>query len=227
MQGGVAAWRRGWSNGGNASANFRVGRAKAKRCPTSFPEARRINQVGVARPIRRIRPVFHEAVKARMGPVRHSGDVSIFDRIVVDAVAVALEIPLIADRVFPEPALPNPPFAFLLPSIRQPLPRHDGSGKRGFDQPPSRGVVRVVRWQSPQAMQVIGEDDDSVEVKRSLPPHGNKGGAQGVNVFRQQTTVAFQEGGREKVGTTGHIVADVMRHSGEFAPFAARSKGKP
>jgi len=75
-------------------------------------------------------------------------------------------------------------------------------------------------------MQMIGEDDDSVDVKRSLPPHGNKGGAQGVNVFRQQATAAFQEGDREKAGTAGDIGADVMRHGGEFAAFTARSKGK-
>ena len=49
---------------------------------------------------------------------------------------------------------------------------------------------------------------------------------QGVNVFRQQTTAAFQEGDREKVGTARHIGADVVRHSGEFAAFAARSKGE-
>ena len=75
-------------------------------------------------------------------------------------------------------------------------------------------------------MKMIGEDNDSVDVKRSLMPHGNKGGAQGGNVFRQQTTVAFQEGDREKVGAAGDIGANVMRHGGEFAAFTARSKGK-
>ena len=45
-------------------------------------------------------------------------------------------------------------------------------------------------------------------------------------MFRQQTTVAFQEGDREKVGTAGDIGVDVMRHSGEFAAFTARSKDK-
>ena len=75
-------------------------------------------------------------------------------------------------------------------------------------------------------MQMIGEHDDGIDMEGPFAPHGNKGGAQGVNMFRQQTTVAFQEGAREKVGTAGDISADVMRHSGEFAAFTARSKGK-
>ena len=41
-------------------------------------------------------------------------------------------------------------------------------------------------------------------------PHGNKGGAQGVNLFRQQATVAFQEGDHEKVRTIGDIGAEVI-----------------
>lgn len=68
-----------------------------------------------------------------MGPIRHTGDVPVFDRVVVDVVAVNVEIPLIANRVFPEPPLPNPPFTFLLPPIRQSFPRREGPGKRRFD----------------------------------------------------------------------------------------------
>jgi len=110
-----------------------------------------------------------------MGPIRHAGNVPVFDRVVMDVIAVDVEIPLIAQGMFPEPALPDAPFAFLLPSIRQAFPRCDSSSKRCLDQPPSRGVVRIVRRQGPQAMKMIGEDNDSVDVKRSLPPHGNKG----------------------------------------------------
>jgi|APMI01.1.fsa_nt_gi hypothetical protein len=33
-------------------------------------------------------------------------------------------------------------------------------------------------------MQMIGKDNDSVDVKRALLLHGSEGGAQGVNVLR-------------------------------------------
>ena len=77
--------------------------------PGSFPKARRINEVGIARPIRRIRPVFHKAVKARIRPIRDPRHKAMFDRIVVEVVAVNVEIALIANRMFPEPPLPDAP----------------------------------------------------------------------------------------------------------------------
>lgn len=72
-------------------------------------------------PIRRVRPVCHEAVKARIGPVRHAGDVAVFDGIVMEVVAVNIEIPLIADRMFPEPALLDAPASIAVAGIRQRL----------------------------------------------------------------------------------------------------------
>lgn len=75
-------------------------------------------------------------------------------------------------------------------------------------------------------MKMIGENDDRVDVKRLLTPHGNRGGAQGVNVFGQEMTAAFQESDREKVGTAGDIGTDIVRHEGEFAASITRSKGK-
>ncbi len=81
----------------------------------SFPKTRRISQSRMARPIERIHSIFHETVKARMGPVRHPRHKAMFNRVVVNVVAVNVEIPLIANRMFPEPPLPDAPFAFLLP----------------------------------------------------------------------------------------------------------------
>jgi len=75
-------------------------------------------------------------------------------------------------------------------------------------------------------MKMIREDNDGVDAERSLTPHRSERGAQGVNVFRQEMTAAFQESDREKVGTAGGIGADVVRHEGEFAASIARSKGK-
>ena len=133
----------------------KVGRVKAEHCPTSFPEAHNIGQCGMARPIRRIRPVLHEAA-LEWGQSATRVTRPCLDRVVMEVVAVALEIPSIADRAFPEPALPDAPFAFLWPSIRQSFPRRHGPGKRCLDQPPSRGVVRIVRRQGPQEMKMIG-----------------------------------------------------------------------
>ena len=76
-------------------------------------------------------------------------------------------------------------------------------------------------------MKMIREDDDGIDAERSLTLHRSERGAQGVKVFRQEMTAAFQESDREKVGTAGEIGADIVRHEGEFAASIARSKGKP
>jgi hypothetical protein len=54
-----------------------------------------------------------------MGPIHHPRHKAMFDGIVMNVVTVKIKIPLIANRVFPEPPLPDAPFAFALPSIRE------------------------------------------------------------------------------------------------------------
>ncbi len=71
-----------------------------------------------------------------------------------------------------------------------------------------------------------GENNDRVDLKWALTSHGSEHGAQSVTVFRQEMTVVFQEGDREKVRTAGDMAVDVVRHGGEFASFAARSRDK-
>ena len=126
---------------------------------TLFPEAHRSNQVGMARPIRRMCPVFHKAVKARIGPVRHAGDVPVFDRVVMEVVAVAFEIPLIANRLFPEPALPDAPAPIAVAGIRQGLlvaaRRQPGWGEVLFDRAPAFGIVGIIRRQGPDGMNMV------------------------------------------------------------------------
>ena len=67
----------------------------------------------MARPVERIYPIFHEAVKARMGPVRHPRHKAMFDRIVMNVVAMVFKIPVITNSVFPITVLPNRLFAFV------------------------------------------------------------------------------------------------------------------
>ena len=71
-----------------------------------------------------------------------------------------------------------------------------------------------------------GENNDRVDMKWALTPHGSEHGAQSVTVFHQEMTVALQEGGREKVRTAKEMTADVVKHGGEFVAFSARSKDK-
>jgi len=46
-----------------------------------------------------------------MGPIVHLGDVAVFHRIEMDVVDMRLEVGVIADGMFPIPALPDIPLA--------------------------------------------------------------------------------------------------------------------
>jgi hypothetical protein len=56
-----------------------------------------------ARPIQRINAIAHEAIKARMRPIRHPHCLAMFDRIVMEVIAMAFKIPVIADLPHKQP----------------------------------------------------------------------------------------------------------------------------
>lgn len=53
-----------------------------------------------------------------MRPFRDVLHIAMLDRIVVNVIRMTLEVPLVANEVFPEPALPDFPFAFAMASMR-------------------------------------------------------------------------------------------------------------
>ena len=93
-----------------------------------------------------------------MGPIRHTGDVPVFDRVVMNVVAMVFKIPLIANLVFPIAVLPDGLFAFALEGGRTGGFERGRAmaGEMGFNPHPADGVIRVVRWQGPETVQVVG-----------------------------------------------------------------------
>ena len=93
-----------------------------------------------------------------MGPIRHPRHMTMFDRVVMDVVAMAFKIPLITNLVFPIAVLPDGLFAFVLEGGRAGGFELGGAtaGEMGFNPHPAGGVIRVVRWQGPETVQVVG-----------------------------------------------------------------------
>lgn len=73
---------------------------------------------------------------------------------------------IIADQMLPIAALPNTALTFFLPTIGALF--HEGkiARKARFEQSPTRCKSSVIRWQRPYRMQVVGQDDDGVDMKR-------------------------------------------------------------
>ena len=109
-----------------------------------------------------------------MGPIRHMGDVSVFDRVVMNIIAVDIEIPLITKGMFPGPALPDAPASIAMAGIRQRLfvavRRQPGLGEVFFDRAPAFGIIGIVQRQGSDGVQVIGQHDQGVHPKRPALP---------------------------------------------------------
>ncbi|MCY1295741.1 hypothetical protein D3C85_1361560 [compost metagenome] len=87
-------------------------------------------------------------------------------RVVVDVIHMPGEVVFVANAVFPEAALPDAAFAFAGAAFRHALVDGQIAGEPGLDQPPAQGVIGIARWQCPQGMKVVGEDDNCVDAPR-------------------------------------------------------------
>ena len=86
------------------------------------------------------------------------------DWIEMDVIGAALEIALVADRMFPEALLPK---AVLAPAItcERGASRRDTAGEGRFDPAPPIREIRIPLGQGHNSMQVIGENGDGIENK--------------------------------------------------------------
>src|SRR5690606_11177514 len=69
------------------------------------------------RPIRRIHPSTHRAMKGGIRPIHHASDVAVLERVDMDVIRVTTEILFIADLVLPVAPLPDA--ALIAQPIRQ------------------------------------------------------------------------------------------------------------
>src|SRR5882762_5493459 len=87
---------------------FRCAQSGLHDCVQPSPLAEtRATFVKIAAPILGQYAASHIAMKRRIGPVANACDKAMLDRVKMDVVDVSLEIPFIANGVFPEAALPE------------------------------------------------------------------------------------------------------------------------
>jgi len=90
------------------------------------------------------------------------------NRIDVNIIEMPLEITLVADRVLPEPPLPDALLALCAPTVvskRSVVGPDVRAGKRFFDQTPTGLKVHVALGQRPKRVQMVRKDDISIELK--------------------------------------------------------------
>jgi len=139
------------------------------------------------------------------------------DRIEMDVFDVLDQIVFILDRVFHVSGLPDPspPLAMVTRkhplfavTIPQPLP-----SEPRLDRRPPSGEVKIPRGQSPDRMEMIGQDDNRVEGERSsdsLQPKTVAEKATRRFIRKQRDTACRHD--REEEGTSRNLVSSKVRH---------------
>lgn len=121
-------------------------------------------------------------------------------------------VPIVADRMFPEPTLPNPALALADPACGALLAGWQALRERGLDRLPSRREIRIPRRQRPHAMHMLRQDHPGIDVEwspRAPFPHRL---AQGVNVADQEVAVPVQQIDREEIGAPRDTVTPIVGH---------------
>ncbi len=100
-----------------------------------------------------------------MRPVGDAGDETVLDRIDVDVIDVTGEVVVVAYRMFPVTPLPKTVFATCISNEGKAC-GHDRAGEMAFYAAPAVGVVSIVLGKSEDGVQMVGQDDDGVNVER-------------------------------------------------------------
>ena len=133
------------------------------------------------------------------------------DRVEVDVIDVGREILVVADRMLPEPALPDAALAAPQPYLRAPLASGQATGENRLDQAPAGREVRIALRQRPNAVEVIGEDDPGVDRERVAAAGDTNGVPEQVDTPNEEVVAApLEQVDGEEIASAGDTVATVV-----------------
>lgn len=144
-------------------------------------------------------------------PVHGSRCQAVLHRVEVDVVHVQGEIPVVPDQVLPEAALPDVIFPSPVTAHGHATRSH-GSGKARLDGAPAPGIIMIVRRQSPDGVNVIGQHGHRIDAKWPGSFGGLQGRAKGRDLFDQKAGAAVLQGDREEIGRSGDGGSAVVDH---------------
>jgi hypothetical protein len=99
---------------------------------------------------------------------------AVLDRVEVNGIEMAPHVVPVAQRVLPMSPLPNPALAFGDAAGRDPLAAGQTMRKGTLDQASPQREIRIALGQSPDHVQVVGQDDSSFEGEGMPSPHPAK-----------------------------------------------------
>ena len=153
-------------------------------------------------------------MEGRMRPIRDTLHESVFHRIEVDVVDVALIVAFVANAMFPIAALPEAALGFVQATWRASFAGCDAPRKAGFDQPPTGRKIVIPRRQLPQAMQVIRQHDQRGHGEGMVLVRRAKRFSQCIARGSHRCIAsAFGQVDGEEIQTASRAIANVRAHA--------------
>src|SRR5579859_922408 len=151
-------------------------------------------------------------MKAAVWPIRDTRNMPMLHGVKMDVVDVAREIGIIANYMLPITTLPDALLAFGNFTIRPRL-GIDPTGKSALDEAPAASKVSVIFRQSPESMDVIGQNTNSNRLEGTPFLNGAIDLSQSIHLFDKQLAGPVSEHDREKEHTTFYMSTTIVGHN--------------
>src|ERR1043165_7030197 len=109
-----------------------------------------------------------------MRPIHRPLAQSVLHRVVMNVIHMTDIIIVVANHVFPESSLPDSTFAFIGSTARSRLGVWHGAREYLLDLGPAHRIIVIALGKRPDAMQMLRQDDDGINVKRMRLANGSK-----------------------------------------------------
>src|SRR5262249_38990551 len=113
-------------------------------------------------------PLPHILLKRRMRPITDARHNPMFDRVEMDVIDMTGKIVLVADGVLPKSPLPKRKITVSV-AFHSTVCGANTIAEKRLDQSPAPRIVRILRRQSKDRMQMIRKHDDRIERERAFP----------------------------------------------------------
>ena len=139
----------------------------------------------------------------------HRIDVAIFD--------VTGVIRLIPDQMLPEAALPDAAFVAFDPDGAEPFSFRMRPCEAALDEPPTSGEIGVAWRKGKDCMEMVWQNDESVDGERAIASRGRDRKPQKFDVFDQKALLPFKQIDSEEPASTGDKRTTIIGHAGSLA----------
>ena len=127
----------------------------------------------------------------------------------MNVVQVPAQILLVAHGMLPESPLPDSALALAKSAGGNALVWRELRGKRRLDTTPAIGVVIIARRETPNGVQVVGQDDQGNERKRCVPFLSLDGRVEEDDVTNEKIPSPVGKGHREEISPSRDTVAAI------------------